>query len=335
MIEPGLMRRILAIDGGGIKGVFAAGFLARIEELLGLRAVEHFDLVAGTSAGGMIALSLGLGQDTAASLQRYEEGAPRIFRSAGWFSQIRRMLTSKYSTAPLRRELIGHFGDARIGNSLTRLLIPTLDVSANRVHIYKTSHHPTLFHDISATAFEVVLAAVAAPTYFPLYRTRDGAAMVDGSLWAHNPSLLAVIEAMSLLDWPREEINVLSIGTPPEELSWGKGGSPHIGAYQASFDLANLFTNAQQVSATVNCRQLLGANQVVRIEPSSGLRNVPLDGVDAIPYLKYLGMLEAERQAEMVQALFFREPAVPFTPCHRLGTQDARQADRRPAATGT
>ena len=312
------MRRILAIDGGGIKGIFAAGFLARTEELLGLRVVEHFDLLAGTSAGGMIALSLALGNDAPSSLRRYEERAPNIFRGSGWIGQIRRLLTSKYSSIPLRRELVDYFGEACIGDSRTRLLIPTLDVSANRVHIYKTSHHPSLFHDVPVTAVDVVLAAVAAPTYFPLHRTHDGAALVDGSIWAHNPSLLVVIEAISLLDWPREEMAVLSIGTPPEELTWGRGRSPHVGAYEASFDLANLFTNAQQVSATVNCRQLLGEDRVVRVEPLDRLQNVPLDGVQAIPYLKQLGALEAERQVERLRDLFFTEPAAPFTPCHPL-----------------
>lgn len=333
------MRRILAIDGGGIKGIFAAGFLARTEELLGLRVVDHFDLVAGTSAGGMIALSIGLGHDAGTAVRRYEEAAPRIFRGFGWIGRIRRYLTSKYSPIPLRRELAGYFGEARVGDSLTRLLIPTLDVAANRVHIYKTSHHPSLFHDVTVSAVEVALAAVAAPTYFPLYRTSDGAAMVDGGLWAHNPSLLAVIEAISLLDWQREEISVLSIGLPPEELSWGKGRSPHVGAYQASFDLANLFTNAQQVSATVNCRQLLGAERVLRIEPSSRLRNVPLDGVASIPALKQLGILEAERQLELVRDRFFRETAAPFTPCHGREDQDRPTlAAARPslaARTGT
>ncbi len=327
------MRRILAIDGGGIKGVFAASFLARIEELLGRRTSDHFDLIAGTSAGGMIAMSLALGHEASVAVERYQEAAPRIFRGSGWFGHIRRVLTSKYSVAPLRRELNDYFGPAVVGESQTRLLVPTLDVSANRVHIYKTSHHPSLYLDITASAVEVVLAAVAAPTYFPLYRTRDGSAMVDGSLWAHNPSLLAVIEAISLLDWPRGGIDVLSIGTPPEELTWGKGRSPHIGAYEASFTLANLFTNAQQVSATVNCRQLLGEERVMRVEPSSRLRNVPLDGVDSIPYLKYLGVLEAERQIDWLRDRFFTEPVERFEPCHRL--EGHKQTAPATAAAGS
>ena len=310
------MRRILAIDGGGIKGIFAAAFLARLESLLGRKLVEHFDLLAGTSAGGLVALSLGLGHDAGSTVSRYEEAAPRIFKNSGLISQLRRLLTSKYSPIPLKRELIDHFGSARVGDSQTRLLIPTLDIAANRVHIYKTSHHPSLFHDVSVTAVEVALAAVAAPTYFPLYRTRDGAAMVDGGLWAHNPSLLAVIEAITLLDWSRDEVAVLSIGLPPEDVTWGKGRSPHIGAYEASFNLANLFTNAQQVSATVNCRQLLGKEQVLRVEPSGRLKTVPLDGVASIPYLKQLGVLEAERRAEALQDSFFGEAAAPFVPCH-------------------
>ena len=128
----------------------------------------------------------------------------------------------------------------------------------------------------------------------------------------------------------------LPIGLPPEEVTLGRSRSPHIGAYEASFDLANLFTNAQQVSATVNCRQLLGRDQVARIEPSGALRSVPLDGVDSIPYLKQLGIGEAERQIDLLHDRFFGAPAEPFAPCHRLdgaARKGPSEAGERPEAS--
>ena len=75
----GPVRRVLTIDGGGIKGVFAASFLAELEKTLGEPLVDHFDLISGTSTGGIIALGLGMGLSAAEILSFYESHGPKIF----------------------------------------------------------------------------------------------------------------------------------------------------------------------------------------------------------------------------------------------------------------
>ena len=75
--------RILSLDGGGVKGTFTASFLAELERMTGKRVVDHFDLITGTSTGGIIAIALGLGVGTEAILGFYERDGPAIFPSTG------------------------------------------------------------------------------------------------------------------------------------------------------------------------------------------------------------------------------------------------------------
>src|SRR4051794_26793503 len=87
------VKRILSIDGGGIRGAMPVAFLARVEEITGKNIVEHFDLIVGTSTGGIIAVGLGLGLSAADILSFYREWGPGIFgyqssmASGGWLSR--------------------------------------------------------------------------------------------------------------------------------------------------------------------------------------------------------------------------------------------------------
>src|SRR5437588_7420440 len=105
------MKRILAIDGGGIKGVFPASFLASLEDSLGMNPAVFFDLISGTSTGGIIALGLGLGLSANAILSFYEQHGPQIFAGNRLLRFLRHVGFSKYSTEPLRKALESVFGD--------------------------------------------------------------------------------------------------------------------------------------------------------------------------------------------------------------------------------
>lgn len=118
-------RRILAIDGGGIKGVFPAAFLAEIESQIGEPIVDYFDLIAGTSTGGIIALALGLGLRGKEILELYEKNARRIFPHVTGFS-LPGIFRAKYAKATLPQVLTEAFGQRLLGESCTRLIIPSL-----------------------------------------------------------------------------------------------------------------------------------------------------------------------------------------------------------------
>lgn len=115
--------RILSIDGGGIKGVFPAAFLAELERSTSTPIHRYFDLIAGTSTGGIIALALGLGLPAADIVRFYKEQGPAIF------SRPRRPWTRifrpKYASSTLRCSLASVFGDATLGDSKVRLIVPS------------------------------------------------------------------------------------------------------------------------------------------------------------------------------------------------------------------
>jgi hypothetical protein len=312
------MRRILTIDGGGIKGVFPAAFLAAIEDEIGRPVVEHFDLVAGTSTGGIIALALGLGMSARDVLQLYLETGHQIFPRRRLPRQLRGLLRARYSNAPLREVLQRAFGDRRLGESRTRLVIPSMDLAAERVHVYRTSHHPDFVRDYKLKAVEVALATVAAPSYFPIHLSEEGLPYVDGSLWARNPLGIAVIEAIGVLGWPREEIEVLSVGCTSQHLalSWQKRISMGAGYWAAR--IADVFMKAQSSAAIVTANALVGADRVVRVNPEMSHHRFTLDGAEHMPLLARLGRHEAHIRLPDLKPLFFAAKADPFFPSHAL-----------------
>jgi uncharacterized protein len=126
--------RILSLDGGGIKGAFTAAVLAEWEKHTGRVIVDHFDLVAGTSTGGIIALGLGLGLTAGEILEFYKKQGPKIFPNMMAQQKLslnmRHLWEPKYSAEPLRAALKVVFGEKRLKDSKCRLLIPAYDVVA-------------------------------------------------------------------------------------------------------------------------------------------------------------------------------------------------------------
>src|SRR5689334_9948919 len=160
------MRKILSIDGGGLKGALPAAFLAEIEEATSTHIADHFDLIAGTSTGGIIAIGLGLGIPARTILDFYISEGPAVFRQDRprlWaveklYRAARRVRRAKYSPDRLKSALTKVLGDARVGDSRTRLLIPAYDSNRRAVHVIKTAHHPRFERDWKLSAVDAALA---------------------------------------------------------------------------------------------------------------------------------------------------------------------------------
>lgn len=223
------MRRILTIDGGGIKGVFPAALLAAVEEAIDDRIVRYFDLIVGTSTGGIIAIGLGLGLSAQQLLDLYLQHGPTIFGGNKRFRAIRQLMWTKYSAEPPWSALEGIIGDRKLGESSVRLVIPSANVLTGEVYLYKTAHHPKFERDYRERAMTAALATTAAPTYFPVHKSDNGLPVVDGGTFANNPVGLAVVEAIGVLGWPREEIDVLSLGCTTEALDIRTGRNTRQG----------------------------------------------------------------------------------------------------------
>jgi patatin-like phospholipase/acyl hydrolase len=197
--------RILSLDGGGIKGAFSAAVLAQLEQQTGRDTADHFDLIAGTSTGGIIALGLGLGLKAQEILKFYVQEGPRIFPNITaqqkFRLNLRHLWEPKYSSDNLRKALTRVFGNKLIKDSKCRLLIPAYDAVAGRTFLFKTRHHSRFVFDEDATAVDIAVATAAAPTFFGQAHVaaHGGTAYVDGSVWTNCPASAAVIEAVHFL----------------------------------------------------------------------------------------------------------------------------------------
>ena len=257
------VRRILSIDGGGIMGTFPAAFLASFEEDLGQPIGRYFDLIAGTSTGGILAIGLGLGLPAKTLLQLYETRGPEIFgqQASAWpawmrqtWRAARHAFAPKHDADVLRTVLAEVMGEKRLGQAKTRLLIPAWEADRQSVYIFKTAHHPRLKTDYRRLALDAAMGAAAAPTYFKRHRTEDGAGLVDGGVWANNPVALAVVEAMTLLGWAPDTLRVLSVGCVNEIYAFDD--APGVGGL--ALDLARLFMDGQSHGALGMAKLLTG-----------------------------------------------------------------------------
>ncbi len=310
------MFKILSLDGGGIRGVFEAAFLAEVENAIKPPLASYFDLIAGTSTGGIIALGLGLGISPTDLLNFYKSYGPAIFqRSEGplarWFYWLKDKVARKYGQECLRDALERIFGDRKLGDSRTRLVIPAFNLSAGEIHVYKTRHHPRFQTDYRVRAVEVALATSAAPTYFPLHRSEYGMLMIDGGIWANNPTGMAVVEAVTVLDVPRAEIEVLSLGCTQEISDLTRVGSGELHWARRAIDCA---MSGQSFGALGTAAMLVGHEHIVRVNTAVSPGRFSLDSVSGIEQLEALGRFEARKALPRLVSTFLDESAPPFTP---------------------
>ena len=309
------MRRILSIDGGGIKGVFPGSFLATLEQSLGQPIATYFDLIVGTSTGGIIALGLGLGLSARDVLSFYEEHGPSIFRGSRAARALRQIGISKYNSNPLREALRTVFGDRKLGESTRRLVVPSCNLDTGEVHIWKTSHHPRLERDYTASVIEVALSTAAAPTYFPTHRSSAGIPLVDGGMWANNPVGIALVEATGILEWPRDSLRVLSLGCTTTPLSTGVLRNRALGWLFWRMKVTEVLMAAQSSGALGVATHLIG--DLVRISPTVS-EAFTLDNVREIRSLKGLGDSEARKALPFLRPMFFAHAADEFVPHHHV-----------------
>lgn len=312
-----MMRRVLSIDGGGVKGVFPASFLATIEDSIGGCVADYFDLIVGTSTGGIIALGLGLGLRARDLLAFYENWGPQIFGGPRHWRILRALFRAKYSSDPLRRAAESVFGNRLLGESRNRLVIPSFNVETGEVHIWKTAHDRRLERDYKCRAIEVALSTAAAPTYFPTYQASSGTALVDGGMWANNPLMVAMVEALGVLGWPSDSLRVLSLGctTAPLELKWARSGM-----LTWAFKIVDVFMTAQATSAYGMSQHLvLDRRNIVRISPMVAKDRFALDRARDIGALRGLGDFEARKAIPRLRKAFFDDgPTEEFVPIHRV-----------------
>ena len=265
---------MLALDGGGYKGMFASGVLACLEADLDINVVDHFDLVCGTSTGGIIALGLGAGLSPAEILDFYVARGPDIFpRRRGW-THLRR---AKYDPGALNASLSAILEDRTLGESVRPLAIPAYDLTNDDVYLFRTPHAPNLRRDCRERMVDVALATSAAPTYLPAHRLR-GLRLIDGGMWANNPTLVGLVEAVRTFGRSLDEVAIFSVGTTTDLIHRpGKLDAGGLLAWRR--DAISLVLAGQSVAAANHARLLLGPERFMRVDPQVPAKVLKLDGV--------------------------------------------------------
>lgn len=306
----GVSFRVLALDGGGIKGTFTASALATWEQQTGLRIVDHFDLIAGTSTGGILAIGLGLGMSAKQMLEFYRQRGPMLFPITSlarkWQHGIRHFFSPKYSQEVLLRELeAAYYGKGEripLRDSKCRLLIPTYHAVAGSSHLFRTPHHQLLTGDAMTEAAHVALATAAAPTFFSAAKVGNmisETSFFDGGVWANSPALAAIVEATCFLNVPLDRVDVLSVGTTEEPFTARK--QTRAGILRWGKRLITLLMNVQEEVAQKHAKLLVGEPRYLRVNVMTKPGSYRLDSPGEIEELAALGNREAERPEILAQ----------------------------------
>lgn len=202
---------ILALSGGGYKGLFSARVLSCLEKDFGCPIAKKFDLIAGTSIGGIIAIALALEIPAEEIEKLFIEKGNIIFKKRHFWSNGH-FFNSKYNNLGLKDTLSVLFEDKTIGDLKHRIIITTVNYTEGKPQLFKTPHCAELCKDKNTKLIDVAMATSAAPTFFPIYHSTLGD-FVDGGLVANHPGYFATIEAQKYLNQDIQNIHQLHIGT--------------------------------------------------------------------------------------------------------------------------
>jgi len=317
--------RILSLDGGGVRGAFAARLLERLEAAHP-GFIARADLIAGTSAGGLLALGLAKGLPPARCRALIEDNAPNIFPrdfpySLGLFRTIKRFFAALYGNDDLRDALYNEFGDLKLKDLRPRVLITTFDLDGDLPDRPRT-WKPKFFHnfeetprggppDREQTLLDVALRTTAAPTFFPIYQ-----GFVDGGVVANNPSMCALAQALHAPTGGQrlDDVVLLSLGTgvdptrlEAQDKSWGIAQW-----FLRKVKLTDALVGGVEDVAEFQCRQVMQTrfhrlNPVLCQPGRPELCDIGLDVVKAIPALVRFAdsapLTDARAQVETVKWL--------------------------------
>jgi patatin-like phospholipase/acyl hydrolase len=257
--------RILTIDGGGIRGIFAARVLHRLEQSSpGL--IARVNLLAGTSTGGIIALGLAGGLSPDDLVRLYRDHAKDVFDDS-WLDDLRDIggvIGADYDNKKLKRVLERQFGTKRLRDLSKRVLVPAFDLdngddprrdpAAPRAWKAKFFHNfPGPDSDGAESVVDVALRTSAAPTYFPSYQ-----GYIDGGVVANNPAVAALAQAIHPATGGQklDDVRLLSIGTGFNP-TFIRGTRLDWGYAQWARPLITLMIDGVMGVADYQCKQLL------------------------------------------------------------------------------
>lgn len=301
-------KRVLSLDGGGIRGVLTLGFLERIEEMLSkqtdnpdFRLCDYFDLIGGTSTGSIIATSLAIGMKASEIKKTYFDLGNKIFgQKTGFFQYLFKGV--KYDNKPLETALKSYFKDITLGDQ--ERIRTGLCIFTKRAETFSTwsihNHPEGKFYNQNKDwpLWQIVMASAAAPTYFlPMFlkdSAGDQGAFIDGGIsMVNNPSfrlfLLATLNSYPF-KWRVGKRNMLLV-------SLGTGNGDHKSSYESyqknnllewAAKMPDFFMHDANISNQLIMQILSDSPTSIAIDSEMGnLKDDFFLGYQALTYLRY------------------------------------------------
>ena len=289
---------ILALDGGGTRGIYTAQLLAKIEQAFGIHIRTCFDLIAGTSTGAIIAGAAVSDIPMAEIVELFETETPYIFRRR-WYRIP--LFLSKYPSEQLAQVIAKHIPATPLDEITTPLMITSSEIAKSEVHIFR-SDYGSRDSEIAPTHKKVclrdtILASCAAPTFFAPKSVED-LLLADGCLWANNPSTIAATEALSAFGKEPQEIRMLSVGTGHSvNMYRNRRGWGFITGWGGAKLTSYVMTLQAQASA--HTAKLLLKGNYLRINPE--IDRWEIDTLTQLDNLKSLAERDFERYAAEIE----------------------------------
>ena len=297
---------ILALDGGGARGIYPAHILDRLERRLSKPIGNCFDLIVGTSTGSIIAGAAAAGVGMRTLVELFEEKASDVF---GRKRFDRGLIRSKYARRSLERIVHEYLPERRLGDISTPLIITSSDISTGGVRVFKSRYLQDLgeeyVRDRDVLLSDAVLASCAAPSFFDPIQV-DEYLLADGGLWANNPSILAVTEAVSKFKKPLEQVHILSIGTGKPRLLYEPRRRWGMVTGWGSLKLVSYLMNLQSQAST-NMAGLLLEDRYFRLDTE--IDNWGLDDTRHLEAMKALADKDFTQNSREIMKQLRRVPA--------------------------
>jgi patatin-like phospholipase/acyl hydrolase len=288
---------VLSIDGGGIRGLIPALLLVEIERRTGKAISELFDLIAGTSTGGILALGITIPDKTTGKpaytmkeiVELYSQKGRTIFLQDAW----RNMLTGlgvfdeKYPSVGINKVLNDYFGETELKVALTDVLITSYDFENTKQPFFFKSSRAKNDPTRNFKMKDIARATSAAPTYFEPFKLANVVderiyySLLDGGVCVNNPAMCALVEAIKCHSL--EKIFMVSLGTGAKTQHFTYQEAINWGLVQWIRPLIQVMMNGSNDTVDYQVREMLaGRNNYYRLQidlpPEASIQR--LDNVD-------------------------------------------------------
>ena len=252
--------RVLSVDGGGVRGLLALEVIKYLEALSSKPVSEMFDIITGTSTGGLIALGLAKdnGYSAAALSSVYQYYCPKIFArtTAQKLKSFAKLAGPKYSNAALYECAVSILGGkASMADVEAKAMVTTYDINGRTPKLYSSWQTPGVL------MVDAAMSTTAAPTYFPPWHDN-----VDGGVCNNNPALSAVIEACRIYDCTVRDVEVLTVGTGSDTKAYDGNDAKGWGLLTWAEPVVNIAMDGSSMLNQYHLQRLLPDAAVTRIQ---------------------------------------------------------------------